>query len=138
MLIMMKVNSVMMKTILTICAFGFLGGIITGQPLMAQDRPAEPEWAAKPVQCLPMNDAFKIAYERGQMPAFGGLGKSSSVNYDSLLDVYVFLHVNLEDQTWTIFEVDDDQEGACIIGYGKTVEFNSDTLQNLTAPKSEQ
>ena len=127
-----------MRYLTLLFALSFLGGLTTGKSLLAQERQSEPEWAAKPIQCMEKDKAFATAYERGQKPAFGGLGKSASVNYKDALDVFVFLMVNLEDQTWSLIEVDSNKVSACIIGYGQSVEFDGGTLQTYTAPRIEQ
>ena len=62
--------------------------LLTSKTLLAQEQ-MEPEWAAKPIQCMPLNEAFTKSRELGQYTSWGGLGKSNSVNHAGALDVFV-------------------------------------------------
>ena len=108
-----------MKYFIILCTFASM--LLTSKTLLAQEQ-MEPEWAAKPIQ-----------YTSG-----GGLGKSNSVNHAGALDVFVFLNVNLENQTWTLLEVNEEQTDACVIGFGQSIEFDPETLNNLTEPQIKQ
>lgn len=125
-----------MRTLLTMFAIAFLGGIITGKSVFAQT--VEPEWAAKPIQCGPTYDVFLRMQNSGMSTFFGGLGKSNSVNFDEAIDVFVYLTINMETQQWAAIEVNEEQTDACIVGYGQGTVFDPAELQEYTAPESFQ
>ena len=124
-----------MKYFIILCTLASV--LLTSKTLLAQEQ-MEPEWAAKPIQCMPLNVAFTKSRELGQYTSWGGLGKSNSVNHAGALDVFVFLNVNLENQTWTLLEVNEEQTDACVIGFGQSIEFDPETLNNLTEPQIKQ
>jgi len=124
----------MVRVLLTIWALAFLGGLVTEKSVFAQT--VEPEWAAKPIQCGPTYDVFLQMQDSGMKAFFGGLGKSNSVNYETAIDVFVYLTINMETQQWAAIEVNEDQTDACIVGYGQGTVFDPDELQEYTAPEN--
>jgi len=124
----------MVRVLLTIWALAFLGGLVTEKSVFAQT--VEPEWAAKPIQCGPTYDVFLQMQDSGMKTFFGGLGKSNSVNYETAIDVFVYLTINMETQQWAAIEVNEDQTDACIVGYGQGTVFDPDELQEYTAPEN--
>ena len=124
----------MVRVLLTIWALAFLGGLVTEKSVFAQT--VEPEWAAKPIQCGPTYDVFLQMQDSGMKTFFGGLGKSNSVNYETAIDVFVYLTINMETQQWAAIEVNEDQTDACIVGYGQGTMFDPDELQEYTAPEN--
>jgi len=126
----------MVRVLLTIWALAFLGGLVTEKSVFAQT--VEPEWAAKPIQCGPTYDVFLQMQDSGMKAFFGGLGKSNSVNYETAIDVFVYLTINMETQQWAAIEVNEDQTDACIVGYGQGTVFDPNELQEYTAPESFQ
>jgi len=126
----------MVRVLLTIWALAFLGGLVTEKSVFAQT--VEPEWAAKPIQCGHTYDVFLQMQDSGMKAFFGGLGKSNSVNYETAIDVFVYLTINMETQQWAAIEVNEDQTDACIVGYGQGTVFDPNELQEYTAPESFQ
>lgn len=126
----------MVRMLLTIWATAFLGGLITGQSVFAQT--VEPEWAAKPVQCGAPSDLFTRFQDRGMQTFFGGIGLSNSVNYETPLEVFVFLSINMETQQWAAVEVNNDKTDACIVGFGQGTLFDPAELKEFTDPRSFQ
>jgi len=124
----------MVRVLLTIWALAFLGGLVTEKSVFAQT--VEPEWAAKPIQCGPTYDVFLQMQDSGMKTFFGGLGKSNSVNYETAIDVFVYLTINMETQQWAAIEVNEDQTDACIVGYGQGTVFDPNELQEYTAPEN--
>ena len=124
----------MVRVLLTIWALAFLGGLVTAKSVFAQT--VEPEWAAKPIQCGPTYDVFLQMQDSGMKTFFGGLGKSNSVNYETAIDVFVYLTINMETQQWAAIEVNEDQTDACIVGYGQGTVFDPNELQEYTAPEN--
>lgn len=125
----------MVRFLLTIWATAFLGGILSGQSVFAQ---TEPEWAAKPVQCGTPYEVFSQVKEKGMSTFFGGMGITTSVNYDEPLEVFMFVSINLETQQWSAIEVNDDKTSACIIGFGQGTLFDPNELQEYTDPENFQ
>lgn len=126
----------MVRMLLTIWATAFLGGLFTGQSVIAQT--VEPEWAAKPVQCGAPYDVFTGFKNQGMKTFFGGMGLSNSVNYETAIEVFVFLAIDMETQQWAAVEVNDDKTSACIIGFGQGTLFDPEELKEFTDPRSFQ
>ena len=94
----------MQKLILTACAIAFLGGLITGKSVLAQDNTNNVYWAGKPIQCGPTDYALNQAMEGDLKPLWAGYGWSNSVNYDEPLPVLIHLHMDPESQRWVVME----------------------------------
>tara|TARA_Y100000389_G_C17448422_1_gene513081 strand:- start:1602 stop:1976 length:375 start_codon:yes stop_codon:yes gene_type:complete len=124
-----------MRTFPTILALAFLC-TVTAKNVFAQT--VEPEWAAKPIQCGPVYDVFSKMRDGGMETFFGGLGKSNSVNFNTPIDVFLYLTINMETQQWAAIEVNEEQTDACIVGYGQGTMFDPAELQEYTAPESFQ
>lgn len=124
-----------MRTFPTILALVFLSTVTT-KSVFAQT--VEPEWAAKPIQCGPVYDVFLKMRDGGMATFFGGLGKSNSVNFNTPIDVFLYLTINMETQQWAAIEVNEEQTDACIVGYGQGTMFDPAELQEYTAPESFQ
>ena len=121
----------MLRVILTACAIAFLGGLVTGKSVLAQDNTNNVYWAAKPIQCGPTDYALNQSLEGGLQPLWAGYGWSHSVNYDQPLPVLISLHANLETGTWAMMETDSQGNETCILSDGQGLEFDSDKIMDL-------
>lgn len=129
----------MRQLMLTMWAMAFLGGIFSGQSVFAQaDSDQDPNWLSKPVQCGPPGPLYKGMEEAGLKTFFGGLGTSYSRELNKTFPVYVYLSVNLENQQWVAVEINEDRSEACIVGVGTGTIFDTNILQEFTAPESFQ
>jgi hypothetical protein len=115
---------------------GFVYGSAFGQTLDSTPEDENVYWAAKPVQCGPTKQMFEQMAELGQKAAFGGLGLAHSENYAGSLNVFNFLAVNMEDNTWVMVEVSEDKELACVTAYGQGTEWNPKQLEQFTNPNT--
>ena len=118
-----------MRWFITAAAIAFLGGLITGKSVLAQEN--EVFWAGKPVQCGPSETAFQTAEQEGLKPAFLGYGYSNSVNYEEPLPVLLALYLNPNSGRFVIIEINADGKESCIIGQGDDTEFNPANINSI-------
>jgi hypothetical protein len=127
--------------LLTIWATALFGTVLTGN-VFAQETTPDQEtttgWLAKPVQCGPPGSLYAGMEEAGLKTFFGGLGTSYSRELNKTFPVYVYLSVNLENQQWVAVEINEDRSEACIVGVGTGTIFDTNILQEFTAPESFQ
>jgi len=122
-----------MRWYITAAAMAFLGGLITGQSVLAQE---EAQWVAKPVQCGTLDEVATITKSKGLALTFAGNGFSNSVNFDEPIKVYVFLGINPDTNEWAVTEIDAQGDRGCVIGYGNDFTIDAGTMQKLAGPKS--
>jgi len=118
-----------MRWFITAAAIAFLGGLITGKSVLAQE--SEVFWAAKPIQCGPSETAFQTAEQEGLKPAFLGYGYSNSVNYDEPIPVLLALYLDPNGGKFVIMEIAADGEEGCIIGQGDGTDFNPANINSI-------
>ena len=117
-----------MRWYITAAAIAFLGGLITGKSVLAQETG---QWVAKPVQCGTLDEVATITKSKGLQLTFAGDGVSNSVNFDEPIPVYVFLGINPETYEWAITEIDAQGDRGCVIGYGDRFTIDAGTMQKL-------
>jgi len=122
-----------MRWYITAAAIAFLGGLVTGKSVLAQETG---QWVAKPVQCGTLDEVATITKSKGLSLTFAGNGFSNSVNFDEPIQVYVFLGINPDTNEWAVTEVDAQGDRGCIIGYGMDFTIDAGTMQKLAGPKS--
>ena len=122
-----------MRWYITAAAIAFLGGLVTGKSVLAQETG---QWVAKPVQCGTLDEVATITKSKGLSLTFAGNGFSNSVNFDEPIQVYVFLGINPETNEWAVTEVDAQGDRGCVIGYGMDFTIDAGTMQKLAGPKS--
>ena len=122
-----------MRWYITAAAIAFLGGLVTGKSVLAQETG---QWVAKPVQCGTLDEVATITKSKGLALTFAGNGFSNSVNFDEPIQVYVFLGINPETNEWAVTEVDAQGDRGCVIGYGMDFTIDAGTMQKLAGPKS--
>ncbi len=115
---------------------GFVWGSAFGQNYDSTQQDEDIYWAAKPVQCGPTKQMFEQMEMLGQKTAFGGLGLAQSENYAGSLNVFNFLAVNIENQSWVMVEVSEDKALACVTAYGVGTEWNPGQLEQFTNPNT--
>jgi hypothetical protein len=130
--------SAMQKLILTACAIAFLGGLITGKSVLAQDNTNNVYWAGKPIQCGPTDYALNQAMEGDLKPLWAGYGWSNSVNYDEPLPVLIHLHMDPESQRWVVMETGAPGTETCIISSGEGATFSPDEIMDLITTLADQ
>lgn len=120
----------MLRIVLTACAIAFLGGVVTGKSVLAQ------EWVGKPIQCDSEQSVTKRLKDKG-LQILGGLnGFSNSVNYEEPLPVFIFLGVNPDTREWAIVEAEPGADDMCILTYGTGITVDLQTLGKLSGPGS--
>ena len=122
-----------MRWYITAAAIAFLGGLVTGKSVLAQE---EAQWVAKPVQCGTLDAVATITKSKGLSLTFAGNGFSNSVNFDEPIQVYVFLGINPDTNEWAVTEIDAQGDRGCVIGYGNDFTIDAGTMQKLAGPKS--
>ena len=122
-----------MRWYITAAAIAFLGGLVTGKSVLAQE---QGQWVSKPVQCGTLDEVATITKSKGLSLTFAGNGFSNSVNFDEPIQVYVFLGINPETNEWAVTEVDAQGDRGCVIGYGMDFTIDAGTMQKLAGPKS--
>ena len=123
-----------MRHFIIFCILTFLVGFISGKVIAQASDTDEVYWAAKPIQCGPLKQMFEQMQDKGHVAAFGGLGIAHSENFDNTFNVFNFLSVNMEDNTWIMIEVNAEKTMACAVAYGTGVEFNPKQLKEFTGP----
>ncbi len=121
-----------MRWYVTAVTMAFLGGLITGKSVLAQE---QENWVSKPVVCGTIERITGIAKSKGLELIFGGNGFANTVNAETPANVYVFLGINPETKEWALTEVGPDGEG-CILGYGNSFSIDAGTIQKLAGPSS--
>lgn len=133
---MSKINNYMRTYtyIITIVA-SLLCGSATGQEMTSPDGSINGYWGQKPVQCYPYQQALQFAQDAGMKSVFGGLGIIEYyVENEFEQDTgFIFLMVNLQQETFMILELDKTKQ-ACIIARGNKNEFDPLELSNMTSP----
>ncbi len=124
-----------MRWYITAAAMAFLGGLVTGQSVLAQEQESG-QWVAKPIQCGTVDEVATITKSKGLQLTFAGEGSSNSVNFEEPIRVYVFLGINPETNEWAITEIDSQGDTGCVIGYGNEFTIDAGTMQKLAGPKS--
>ena len=122
-----------MRYFAAMAAIAFLGGLVTGKSVLAQE---EAQWVSKPVQCGTINEVATITKSKGLSLTFAGNGFSNSVNFDEPIQVYVFLGINPDTNEWAVTEVDAQGDRGCVIGYGMDFTIDAGTMQKLAKPSS--
>tara|TARA_R110001592_G_scaffold98704_5_gene281571 strand:- start:12639 stop:13058 length:420 start_codon:yes stop_codon:yes gene_type:complete len=130
-----------MRNYIIFCILTLVGGFVWGTAF-GQNFDSTPNtdeniyWAAKPVQCGPVKEMFIQMQKHGQKAAFGGLGLAHSENYAGSLNVFNFLAVNMEDNSWVMVEINEDKTLACVTAYGVGMEWNPKQLEQFTSPNT--
>ena len=113
----------MLRIVALACAIAFL----PVKSVLAQDT----FWAAKPVQCGPLEGALNITLEKGMVPVLAGMGWANSANYEEPIPVKIGLYLNPESQEFAILEIEVDMEIVCIVGYGEGVQASQEGINNF-------
>ena len=133
---MSKVNKYMrIYTYIITLVASLLWNSAAGQEMPNPESNSDGYWGQKPVQCFPFQKAFKFAQDAGMKSIFGGLGiieyqVENRIEQDS---GFIFLMVNLQQETFMILEIDQTKL-ACIIARGNKNEFDLQKLAKMTTP----
>ena len=87
---------------------------------------AEPYWAAKPVQCGPLEEVKSVVKQHDEVAILGAMAQIvvDENNLTSVVTRPVYIFYSQENKSYTIVEFDYKNEEACVVSWGNGVDFD--------------